>query len=320
MALPTIRQLEILLALARTSSFSKAAQIMGMSQSALSQSIAQMEFLTDVQLVHRTRRSVALTRAGQAFVQRAETIVGDLQSAVREAHDEADPGQGRVVLTCLSSVILRILPSVTRAFRKRWPSATLVIREDDPALCIKQVKTGTADVAIAMMLTPDPAVEFRPLLEDRFRFVCNHRHSLSGREVVEWSELAEYDFVGMPQWLGVRQMADGLIPGYSSRRRAIYEVSRVPTVLSIVEEADVVSAIPALLLADPYLSDRVHHCPIVSPVVTRRLGVITSRNAPPSATTAAFCDLLFETVAASQLFEHPDVSLPLDARHSTAHC
>lgn len=309
-ALPTIRQLEILIALARTNSFSKAAEVVGMSQSALSQAIAQMEFVTNVELVHRTRRSVALTRSGHALVRRAETIVGDLQSAVREARDESDPSQGRVVLACLSSVILRILPRVTRAFRKRWPSATLVIREDDPGVCVKQVKAGTADVAIAMMLTPDPAVEFTPLLEDRFRFVCNHHHALAAREVVEWAELADYDFVGMPHWSGVRQMAEGLMPGGNARRRAIYEVSRVPTILSIVEEAEVVSAIPALVLADPQLSHRVHHCPIVAPVVPRTIGVITSRQDPPSAATAAFCTLLFEVVTESDLFAHPDVYRP----------
>src|SRR3546814_10794569 len=95
--LPTVRQLEILLALARTQNFSRAAQAVGISQSALSQAVAQTEFLLNVQLVKRTRRSVMLTRAGQSFAQRAEAIIGDLEMAAREAQAEADPGQGRVV-------------------------------------------------------------------------------------------------------------------------------------------------------------------------------------------------------------------------------
>src|SRR3546814_7368722 len=81
--------------------------------------------------------------------------------AAREAQAEADPGQGRVVLACLSSIILRVLPAVAKAFKDRWPSATLVIRETDPDLCIQQVKLEKADVAISMMLNPDSAVEFR---------------------------------------------------------------------------------------------------------------------------------------------------------------
>src|SRR3546814_8113780 len=93
--------------------------------------------------------------------------------AAREAQAEADPGQGRVVLACLSSIILRVLPAVAKAFKDRWPSATLVIRETDPDLCIQQVKLEKADVAISMMLNPDSAVEFRPLVKERFRFVCN---------------------------------------------------------------------------------------------------------------------------------------------------
>src|SRR3546814_10908229 len=139
---PTVRQLEILLALARPHNFSRAAHAVGISQSALSQAVAQTEFLLNVQLVKRTRRSVMLTRAGQSFAQRAEAIIGDLEMAAREAQAEADPGQGRVVLACLSSIILRVLPAVAKAFKDRWPSATLVIRETDPDLC----KIGRAHV------------------------------------------------------------------------------------------------------------------------------------------------------------------------------
>lgn len=309
-ALPTVRQLEILLALARTNSFSHAANVVGISQSALSQAVAQMEFLLDVQLVQRTRRSVLLTHAGQAFVRRAETILADLHSAIGEARAEADPAQGRVVVACISSVILRVLPAVTRVFKQHWPSATLVVREDDMELCAKQVKAETADLAITTMLKPDPVVEFLPLLQDRFRFVCNHRHPLVGRKVVEWGELAQYDFVGMPHWAQVSQMAEGPIFGGNPFRRAIYEVSRVPTVLSIVEEADVVSAIPALVLAHAKAAERVHHCPIIAPIVPRTIGVITRRNAALSATAIAFRDLLFEVVADSDLFEFPDITLP----------
>lgn len=306
--LPSVRQLELFLAVAATQSFSRAARIVGISQSALSQAIAQMEYLLDVKLVHRTRRTVMLTPAGRAFRQRAEAVVNDLRSAVREARSEADPGQGRVVVVCLSSVILRILPAVTKAFRTQWPLATIVIREDDPELCVKQVKLESADVAISMMLTPDPDVDFRPLLEDRFRFVCNHRHPLAGREQIRWDELVPYDFVGMSHWSGVRRMADGVMAG-STFRRAIYEVSRVPTVLNIVEEADVVSAIPALVLAHPTIAGRVYHCPLVDPVVPRTLGLVTSRSKPLSPTAEAFVDLLFRVVASSRLPEYPDISI-----------
>src|SRR3546814_17114672 len=93
--LPTVRQLEILLALARTQNFSRAAQAVGISQSALSQAVAQTEFLLNVQLVKRTRRSVLLTRAGQSFAQRAEAIIADLAMATTEAQAETGKAAGR---------------------------------------------------------------------------------------------------------------------------------------------------------------------------------------------------------------------------------
>lgn len=310
LSLPTVRQLEILLALARTQNFSRAAEAMGMSQSALSQAIAQMEFVLDVKLVNRTRRSVSLTRAGEILVQKAESIIRDLQTAVRSARDEADPNQGRVVLACLSSVLLRLLPPVIREFRKRWPEATLVIREEDPELCIRQVKAEMADLAICMMMSPEPAVEFEPLLEDRFRFVCNRSHPLAGRSQVEWSELAHYDFVGMQHWSEIKEITDSGLQGSLSRRRAVYEVSRVPTVISIVEEADVVSAIPALVLSHPSIQNRIHHGAIGSPTISRRIGVVTRRNAPLSATADAFCKLLRTNLSHSSLFCFPDVRPP----------
>jgi len=69
-------------------------------------------------------------------------------------------------------------------------------------------------------------------------------------------------------------------------------------------------AIPALVLAHAHAAERVHHCPIIAPIVPRTIGVITRRNAPLSTAAVAFRDLLFEVVTDSDLVRFPDVAMP----------
>jgi DNA-binding transcriptional LysR family regulator len=311
--LPSVRQLEILVAVGKARNFSRAAETLGMSQSALSQAVAQTEFLLDVALVHRTKREATLTAAGKALAERAETLLRDLQAAVREAKAEADPAAGRVILACLSSIILRILPLIGPTFRKQLPSATLVARESDPGECVRQVKIETADVGIAMMMGNDPEIDFDPFIKDRFRFVCSHGHPLAGRKIIKWSELAKYDYVGVQPWSGVHQLVSGAVLSGDPVKRTVYEVSRVPTVLNIIEEANAVSAIPALALAHVEAAQRVFHCPIVDPVIPRTLGIITRRDRPLSPTAAAFCRILRATLRDHEIFTYPDVEF-VDAR------
>src|SRR5215218_6487178 len=100
--LPSVRQLEIFVAVARLQSFSRAAELNNMSQSALSQAVVQTEKLLGAALFERTKRSVKLTATGLQLFPRAERILASLEAAVADARSNADPRKGKIRIACLS--------------------------------------------------------------------------------------------------------------------------------------------------------------------------------------------------------------------------
>lgn len=124
-------QLQAFLAVARHQSFSRAARELGVSRSAVSQAVQQLEEQLRVVLLTRTTRSVALTDAGQHLVASAAPAVGQLLSAFTRV--AARPGEtvGRVRLTVPRVAIPLIIGPVVREFRERHPRIDVEVSVDD---------------------------------------------------------------------------------------------------------------------------------------------------------------------------------------------
>ncbi|HTH98881.1 MAG TPA: LysR family transcriptional regulator [Stellaceae bacterium] len=304
---PSTRQLEILCTLAHTRSFSRSAEIMNLSQSALSQAVQQAETLLGVQLFHRTKRMVAPTKPAMHFLAQAERFLSNLDGAIAELRNDSDPAQGRVEVACLASISVKLLPGVVRAFRAAHPNAVVRVRDDDPDGIVRRVRTGMVDLAISLMFEPDTGVLFRPLIEDDMRVICRRGHPLSRREHIAWEDLAEFDLVAMARGTGIRALIDRHLPGLDLFKDATYEVARVPSVLDVVEQSDCVSVIPALMLAAPDVDRRFHHRPLIDPVITRPIGLITAVDAVLSATAQAFSDVLIRRLRTVDAKKFPHI-------------
>jgi DNA-binding transcriptional LysR family regulator len=287
-ALPSIRHLEAFVAVARTQSFSRAADLTHMSQSALSQAVLEAERLLGFRLFERTKRWVKLSRAGQVLLPRAEHIITNLESAVLEARNHADPSKGRVAIACLSLIATRILPAVIQEFRKLYPDAPVLVRDDFLERVIDCVKRGEVDLAVSALPAAEPGISFEPLFQEDYYFISPRKHPLAWKKQVCWSDLANVDFVGMPQSSSVRMAVDQARIAAGSFRQTVYEVGRVTSVMEIVAQGGGVSVVPALALTDSHLRTQVHSCPITDPIVRRTIGIIKLQANSLSSTAQEF--------------------------------
>lgn len=106
----SLRQMQAFVAVARQLSFRRAADALGMSEPALSQSIRQLEEQAHGRLFDRTTRSVRLTPLGEHLLPRAERIVEECRRTFDEVADIALLKRGEVTIGCLSSLVVRFLP------------------------------------------------------------------------------------------------------------------------------------------------------------------------------------------------------------------
>jgi DNA-binding transcriptional LysR family regulator len=295
-SLPTIRQLQMFVALARFQNFRRAAQSLGVTQSALSQSIKQIEFLINVPLLQRNRRHVALTSAGQTFLPHAVRVLDNLAVGVDLIRNAGEPETGSVSVACMSSTLLRLMPAVVDNFRRLHPGLKIQVLEVDAVGIGDRVRLGEADFAVSVMFKQDLALDFSPLIEDELHFVCPADHAFATREQMSWRELTDLGMQQMVQWSGISYLVADVGGLEDLRERATYSVTRISTVLDIVAESGLVSVLPTLALSSLSTGRRFHHCPMVDPTIHRSIGLITPRERSLSPSALALRDVLLQTV------------------------
>lgn len=308
-ALPSIRQLEVFVAVAKTESFSRAAELTNMSQSALSQAVLQAETTLGTRLFDRTKRTVRLSPAGRNFLPRVEQILASLESAVAEAREDANPAKGRVVIACLSLVAARVLPAAIGEFRTLYPGASVVVRDDFLDRVTECLRRGEADLAVSTLPKPESGFSFQPLFDEKFYFIAPRNHPLASRKRMTWRDLTEIDFVGLPTTSSVRIAVDRARIEAGTYRETTYQVGRVTSVVEIVAQGNGVSVVPALALADRAFRDQVHAIPMTEPTVQRTVGIMKLRGHVLSATASEFSRVLVTHIRKKAIEQVPGIKV-----------
>jgi LysR family hydrogen peroxide-inducible transcriptional activator len=163
----TLKQMTYFVALTQARSFSGAAEIMHVTQPALSQQIKEMEFQLDVQLVERLPRDIRLTRAGQVVYDRAQKIITmtrDMEAEVRLQDGLA----GRLTLGVIPTLAPYILPRALTRIKSAQLSLDVRVREAQTADLLKDVSAGRLDAAVIALPYDLNGLVAEPLFTDKF--------------------------------------------------------------------------------------------------------------------------------------------------------
>ncbi len=189
-ALPTLRQMQFFITLARRRSFSKAADECLVSQSTLSSAVKELEALIGQQLVDRSTRSFALTPAGEEVAARAPGILASAEDLV-DAASGRRPLEGDFTLGIIPTIAPFILPRTTRRLQKLYPKLELYLREDLTAALAERLTAGLIDAALLAFPYEIPGVEVIDVGEDPFWFACHDDHPLAKRKTLSKEDLKQ---------------------------------------------------------------------------------------------------------------------------------
>ena len=164
----TIRQMEYFEALAETLHFGRAAELVGVSQPALSAQIAEMEERLERRLFERGGRAVRLTEKAQALRPRIERVLAEIRDIEAAARRGRAPMQGRFRLGVIPTVAPYLLPRLLPLLKARFPELALELREAVTATLVDETAAGRLDGMIAALPLDHPAIVAEPLFEDRF--------------------------------------------------------------------------------------------------------------------------------------------------------
>ncbi|MBB3710695.1 LysR family hydrogen peroxide-inducible transcriptional activator [Limimaricola variabilis] len=164
---PSLKQLRYFVALAETGGFGRAAEIVHVTQPALSQQIKELETILGVELVERLPRGVRLTRAGREVLERSRRImaeVADLERAARMTRGLS----GRLRLGVIPTVAPYLLPLALTRLRARDLTLDIRVREAQTEALLADLEAGRIDAMVAALPVAEPNLAVTPLITDRF--------------------------------------------------------------------------------------------------------------------------------------------------------
>ena len=203
-----LRDLHVLFAVVQFGSMAKAAANLGMSQPAVSETIADLEHTLGVRLLDRSRRGVAPTMYADTLLQRGRAAFDELRQGIKEIEFLADPASGEVRIGCTESIAESILPNVIERFRAQYPQVVLHVDlvaapAVSPAPDLPGLRERRLDLVLTRVPTPsigrraDQDLEVEVLLDDPMVLAVGARHPLSRRRV-DLAELSDEPWILPP--------------------------------------------------------------------------------------------------------------------------
>jgi len=193
-----LHQLEYVLAVAKHGGFTRAAEEINTSQSALSQQISKLENELGVSLFVRTTRSVQITPIGKKFLAYAERIIADVTEARRCIDEYVSEGRGPLSIGMMPAVGYYNIPNLLSSFQKRYPEVDLSIREEQCGDLLTLLYESKIDAALIQNYGPNPHFRFHEILSDYMVAVVNKEHPLASREFIDLLELQNEGFIIPP--------------------------------------------------------------------------------------------------------------------------
>jgi LysR family transcriptional regulator, hydrogen peroxide-inducible genes activator len=194
-SMPTLRQLQFLIALRAEGSFVAAAEAVGVTQPTLSAGIKDLENALGVTLVERGRTGAVLTPAGEDAAERAARAMGEVEELVRTVQAAGEPFSGTFRLGAIPTIAPFLLPRALPLLKKKFPRLRLQMREDLTHRLVEQLRVRTLDAALIALPYEAHGVATLPIAEDEFFFLGPEDHPLAKRNDLAPDQLKQEELL-----------------------------------------------------------------------------------------------------------------------------
>ena len=188
--LPTIKQLQYLVALRRHGHFGRAADACFVTQSTLSAGLRELETLLGITLVERTRRVVRFTALGEKIADKAVKVLRETEELAEMARAQGRPLHGELRMGVIPTIAPFLLPTMLPRLREQWPELKLYLREETSSAACDALHRGQLDCVLLALPFACGDVDSVPLFDDPL-FIAYPRGEAPGTATVEAADIDE---------------------------------------------------------------------------------------------------------------------------------
>ena len=245
-----IESLKVFCDLAQTQSFTKAAQINQVTQSAVSQQITSLERLFDSRLVQRGKRKFRLTPEGDILREHSREILEIYEALEAKLKETSAVVSGTIRLATVYSIGLHDLPPYLTKFLKTCPGANVHVEYRHARQIYEDLVSNAADLGLVAYPAPARNLEVVPLRKDPLALICHPDHPFAKRKSVKLKALDGQKFVGFEPEIPTRKALDRLFKEHRVTVDYVMEFDNVETVKRAVEIDSGLAIVPRSTIRD----------------------------------------------------------------------
>lgn len=290
------RHLRTFIEVVRQNSVGRAAQVLSVSQPAVTKTIRELEDILDKKLFEKDGRSLKITRYGEVFLRHAGASVAALQTGI-DGLSRIDAGPP-VRIGALPTVSARIMPRVMKRFLAEGTDSPVKIVTGENQVLLGQLRTGTLDLVVGRLAAPEQmaGLTFEYLYSEQVRFVVRAGHPLLARDQFDFERIRDYTILMPP--------AGSVIRPYVDRYLLAHGIAELPHAIETVSDSfghvfvaqtDAVWVISEGVVIREIAAGRLGALPIDTADTQGAVGLTTRQDAPSNASL----EILSRTIRAA---------------------
>lgn len=248
MNLPSIRQLQFLVALADELHFGRAADRCFVTQSTLSSGIKDLENLLGVSLAERTKRTVLMTPLGQDIAERALAILADTREIVERAQQQTGVLRGPLKLGSIPTIGPFLFPRLLPRLRQDFPELRLYLREELTDSLLSGLRAGRLDLILIALPYETGNFHIEPLFEDSYQLATMPNNPLAAHRALQGADLDDETLLLLEKGHCLQRHALSAFPESHARQDESFAATSLSTLIAMVEEGLGNTLLPQLVV------------------------------------------------------------------------
>jgi LysR family transcriptional regulator, hydrogen peroxide-inducible genes activator len=292
-ALPTLRQLGYLVALAQHLNFTRAAAACYVTQSTLSAGLKELEATLGASLVERDRQTVMMTPLGLEVVERARALIAAAEDLATLAAASGEPMTGMLRLGAIPTIAPFLLPRILPGLRAKYPKLKLLLREDVSAKLLQLLAGGQLDFVLLALPFDTGDMLVRKLFDDEFWLVGRDDDpALKAKRATVSAPVAER-LVLLAEGHCLREHTLSACPHAESANASGVEATSLLTLVQMVESGIGLALVPEIALNSGLLNGtKLVARPLTPPVPKRTIALLARHSSAKRAEFAALGDFV----------------------------
>lgn len=284
------RQLEAFIAVIEAGSVTAAADLLHVTQPAVTRLVKELESAVDMVLFERVKGRLVRTREASLFYEAVKRSFLGLDKLLQTAEDIRELRVGTLRIAAMPALALGFLPRVIKQLTDRYPEAKVSLQVRSSEKVMEWVASQQFDLGFAAVQTPHPAVVQELLLSASLVAILPPGHRLSGRRELSASDFAGEAFISMGNEIGMRQKIDAIFTAAGVTRKLTIDTQLSASVCRLVLEGGGVALIEPITAGDYRGSGLLVRA--FRPVIPFSYSVLFPRFVPTSRLTGDFLALV----------------------------